>query len=188
MLDLAGVQLHVADLQDGIIGLGATNPAATLRRSARVLARTARLLDIPVTVSAAPRPGGPAVIGELTDVLPEAPVFVRGGPCAWDDEAVRRAIDAQRRGTLALCGVLTEIVVLHTALAALEAGYAVQVLVDACGGISDRTEQAALRQIEAAGGRVTSVAGFAADLVRDFTTPVGREVVAGLHDLMTTAN
>ncbi|MGW5355398.1 hypothetical protein ACWERV_33380, partial [Streptomyces sp. NPDC004031] len=53
--------------------------------------------------------------------------------------------------------------------------------------LSDRTEQAAFRQVEAAGGRVMSVAGFAADLVRDFTTPVGREVITALHGLLGAA-
>ncbi|MCX5211956.1 isochorismatase family protein [Kitasatospora sp. NBC_00240] len=188
MLDLSTVQLHAADLQDGIVGLAATNPASTLRRSAQVLADMARLLDIPVTLSAAPRPGGPAVIAELTERLPEAPLFVRSGPCAWDDQAVRQAITARDRRNLVLCGVLTEVVVLHTALAAIEAGFTVQVLIDACGGMSARTEEAALRQIEAAGGRVTSVAGFISDLVRDFTTPTGRQAVSGLHGLLAPAH
>ncbi|MET7853658.1 isochorismatase family protein [Streptomyces avermitilis] len=54
-------------------------------------------------------------------------------------------------------GVTSEIVVLHTALDAITAGFEVSVLLDACGGLSPRTEQAAFRQIEAAGGQITSV-------------------------------
>ncbi|MEV0200103.1 hypothetical protein [Nonomuraea sp. NPDC050691] len=54
--------------------------------------------------------------------------------------------------------------------------------VDACGGMTPRTEQAALRQIETAGGVVTSVAGLVSDMVRDFTTPVGRQAIASLHE------
>ena len=49
-------------------------------------------------------------------------------------------------------GCATEAVVLRAALSALERGYRVQVPVDARGGLSARTENAALRQIEAAGG------------------------------------
>ncbi|MEU9009443.1 isochorismatase family protein [Streptomyces sp. NPDC048479] len=77
----------------------------------------------------------------------------------------------------------SETVVLHTALDAIAAGFEVSVLLDACGGLSPRTEQAAFHQIETAGGRITSVASFATDLVRDFTTPTGREVIAALHGL-----
>ncbi|MGW5355932.1 isochorismatase family protein, partial [Streptomyces sp. NPDC004031] len=163
MLESTTVQVHIADLQDGIVDLSATTAPAVIRRSVGFLADLARLLDIPVTVSAAPRPGGPAVVAEAAAT--GAPVFVRTGPCAWDDGPTRRAVAAHRRPHLALCGVTSEMVVLHTALDALGAGYEVTVLLDACGGLSDRTEQAAFRQVEAAGGRVMSVAGFAADLV-----------------------
>ncbi|WP_338700006.1 isochorismatase family protein [Streptomyces sp. Q6] len=182
MLGPAGVQLHFADLQDGIVDLSDTTPPATIRRSVGILARMAQLLELPVILSAAPRPGGPAVVEEAA--VPQAPVFVRDGPCAWDDTPTRRALTAQPRKHLALCGVTSEIVVLHTALDALAAGYEVSVLLDACGGLSSRTEQAAFRQIELAGGRVIGVAGFATDLVRDFTTPVGREVITALHGLV----
>ncbi|MFI0940791.1 isochorismatase family protein [Streptomyces sp. NPDC021020] len=183
MLESTTVQVHIADLQEGIVDLSATTAPAVIRRSAGFLVDLARLLDIPVTLSAAPRPGGPAVVAEAA-AAPDAPVFVRTGPCAWDDVPTRQAIAACRRPHLALCGVTSEMVVLHTALDALAAGYEVTVLLDACGGLSARTEQAAFRQVEAAGGRVTAVASFAADLVRDFTTPVGREVITALHGLL----
>ncbi|WP_051797490.1 isochorismatase family protein [Streptomyces sp. NRRL S-337] len=182
MLSPATVQLHLADLQEGIVELSGTTPPATIRRSVSFLAKLARLLDIPVTLSAAPRPGGPAVIQEAS--IPAAPVFVRSGPCAWDDVPTRQAIAAQSRKSLVLCGVTSEIVVLHTALDAITAGFEVTVLLDACGGLSPRTEQAAFRQIEAAGGRITGVASFASDLVRDFTTPTGRQVIEALHGLI----
>lgn len=181
MLDPATVQLHLADLQDGIVDMSGTTPPATIRRSVGFLARLTGLLGIPVTLSAAPRPGGPAVIEEAA--VPGAPVFVRGGPCAWDDADTRGAITALPGKHLVLCGVTSEIVVLHTALDALAAGYEVSVLLDACGGLSPRTEEAAFRRIEAAGGRVTPVASFATDLVRDFTTAPGREVISALHEL-----
>ncbi|WP_030410492.1 isochorismatase family protein [Streptomyces sp. NRRL S-1448] len=182
MLSPATVQLHLADLQEGIVELSGTTPPATIRRSVSFLAELAQLLDIPVTLSVAPRPGGPAVIEEAS--IAAAPVFVRNGPSAWDDVPTRQAITTQPRKSLVLCGVTSEIVVLHTALDAIAAGFEVTVLLDACGGLSPRTEQAAFRRIEAAGGRITGVASFASDLVRDFTTPTGRRVIAALHGLI----
>ncbi|MEU1458040.1 isochorismatase family protein [Streptomyces avermitilis] len=112
-----------------------TTPPATIRRSVGFLAHLAQLLDIPVTASAAPRPGGPAVVEEAS--IPGMPIFIRNGPCAWDDAATRQAITAQpHRENLAICGVTSEIVVLHTALDAITAGFEVSVLLDACGGLS----------------------------------------------------
>ncbi|NUO98519.1 MAG: isochorismatase family protein [Nonomuraea sp.] len=169
-----------ADLQDSIVALSSTNSPEAIRRSAGVLGKVAQALEIPFTVSVAPRPDGPGVIAEL----PETPPFVRGGPCCWDDLAWRETIAAEGRKTLAVCGVTSEIVVLHTALDALADGYDVIVLVDASGGMSERTENAAFRQIEAAGGTVTSVASFVTSMVRDFTTSTGRGVITALHHLM----
>lgn len=119
----------------------------------------------------------------MIEEVPEAEPYVRTGPSCWDDAAWREAVLAHGRRTLVICGVTTEIVVLRTALDALAHGLSVQVPVDACGGMTPRTEQAALRQIEAAGGVVTSVAGVASDMVRDFTTPVGHQVITALHQL-----
>jgi nicotinamidase-related amidase len=66
--------------------------------------------------------------------------------------------------------------VLRAVLDARAQGYEVLVPVDACGGMSQRTEGAALRQIEAAGAITTSVVSIATKLVPDFTTDLGREL------------
>lgn len=183
MINPQSVQIVLADLQDSIVAMSGTNSEQTIRRSVRTLVRVAQALDLPLTVSVAPRPGGPGVIEEIPA---GAPLFVRSGPSCWDDVAGRAAIAAHGRPVLVLVGVTSEIVVLRTALDAIADGFAVHVLVDACGGMSERTESAALRQIEAAGGTVTSVASLVTDLVRDFTTPTGREVITALHGLLVS--
>lgn len=69
MIDHRTLQIVFADLQDSIVALSSTNSPETIRRSAGVLAKVAQTLDIPFTVSVAPRPDGPGVIAEL----PETP-------------------------------------------------------------------------------------------------------------------
>jgi hypothetical protein len=54
-------------------------------------------------------------------------------------------------------------------------GYDVLVPVDVCGGMFERTEQAALRQIIAAGAK-TSVVSIATKLAPDFTTDLGKDL------------
>lgn len=66
-------------------------------------------------------------------------------------------------------------VVQETALDALGAGYDVLVAVDACGGMSDRTEDAAWRRIAGAGGSLTSVASFGGELAGDLTSDIGKQ-------------
>ncbi|HEY3505096.1 MAG TPA: isochorismatase family protein [Actinocatenispora sp.] len=178
MLASTTVQVLLAELQEDILPISATNKPGAIRRSAAALATVCDLLDIPVTLAAAPRPGGPVIIEELRHL--GAPLL-RNGPACWDDETLRRTIIEHDRHTLVIGGVTSEIVVLHTALDALAAGHDVQVLADVSGGLSRRTEEAAYRQIEAAGGRITSVPSLVSDMVRDFTTPTGGRAIAALH-------
>lgn len=181
MLDPTTVQLLCADLQDSTVALSATNSPAAIRRSTDTLTRVANILGVPVTLSMAPRPGGPGVIAELTEALPDAVVNIRSGPGCFDHPGTRDAIRATGRRVLAICGVTTEMVVLSAALDALAEGFEVYVVVDASGGLSARSEDAALRQIESAGGRSTSVASLVSEMVRDFTTERGREVISAIH-------
>ncbi|MGW7002959.1 hypothetical protein ACWGCW_09050 [Streptomyces sp. NPDC054933] len=76
------------------------------------------------------------------------------------------------------------IVVLHTALDAIAAGMEVSVLLDACGGLAPRTGQLPSARSRQPGGRITGVVSFATDLVRDFTTPTGREDTVAMHGLI----
>jgi len=54
---------------------------------------------------------------------------------------------------------------------------------DACGGMSERTEAAALRQIEAFGGEVTSTVTMATALAPDLKTFLGQQMFAALQQL-----
>ena len=56
--------------------------------------------------------------------------------------------------------------------------------VDACGGISERTEAAALRQIEAVGGITTSTVTLATALAPDFSTEMGKAMFNILQPLL----
>jgi nicotinamidase-related amidase len=94
------------------------------------------------------------------------------------------ALQASGRKVLILSGVASEIVVQRTAIDALAAGFEVQVLVDACGGVDARTEDAAWRRIGLAGGVTSSVITFAAELTDDFTTPTGGATLGLAYEAM----
>ncbi len=92
------------------------------------------------------------------------------------DEATKNFLVQSRRKVLVIGGFATEAVVLHAVLDARAQGYEVLVPVDVCGGMSERTEQAALRQIIASGAITTSVVSIATKLAPDFTTDLGKEL------------
>jgi nicotinamidase-related amidase len=184
MLDPATVQILFADLQPPIVARSKTNPPESLSCAASVLAQCARLLGLPVHHSVLPEGGkAPEVLPDLAKETEGAPQFARMTADAFLDPQTRGAIDAARRPVLMIAGFATEAVVLRTALSALESDYRVQVPVDACGGLSARTEDAALRQIETAGGVTTSVASLVTAMAPDAAQEPGRSTFAALQAL-----
>jgi nicotinamidase-related amidase len=184
MIDPATVQILFADLQPPIVARSKTNPPQNLSRAASVLARCARLLGLPVHHSVVPEGGkAPEVLPDLAKETEGAPQFARMTVDPFLDPQTREAINAVKRLILVIPGFATEAVVLHAALSALGSGYQVQVPVDSCGGLSARTEDAALRQIEAAGGVTTSVISVVTAMAPDFAREPGKNIFAALQAL-----
>ena len=184
MLDSNTVQVLFADLQPQIVARSKTNPPDALARSAAVLARVARLLHLPMHLSVVPEGGQrPELIPELARETEGAAQYLRLSASPFLDEATRAAIAATGRQHLVIVGFATEAVVMHGVLDAIAAGYRVYVPVDACGGMSCRTEDAAFRQIEAAGGVTTSVVTLVTAMVPDVSTDLGRQALEILQSL-----
>lgn len=173
-----------ADLQAGIIDLSATNEPAQVRRGVSALAKLARLFEIPAIVTTAPgREGAPQVTPEIAAALGELPLHTRTTTDSFLHVPTRDAITGTGRKTLLIAGVATEIIVQHSALSGLAEGYHVQVVIDACGGLSPRTEDAALRRLVQAGVVITSVASVAGQLAGDFTQPIGGQAIGILYEM-----
>jgi nicotinamidase-related amidase len=95
----------------------------------------------------------------------------------------REAIARTGRKTLLITGVATEVIVQHSALSGAANGFHVQTVVDACGGLSARTEEAAFRRLAQAGVVTTSVASIAGQLAGDFTQPKGGQAIGILYEM-----
>jgi nicotinamidase-related amidase len=183
-LDPGAAVVLFADLQKGIVELSTTLEEARLRRGVGVLAQLAQLFSIPVVVTAAPSsPGGPEIVPEIGQALGEVRPLVRNTTDAFTHAPTREAIERTGRRTLLVSGVATEVIVQHSCLSAAARGYAVQLVVDACGGISPRTEDAALRRLVAAGVVPTSLASLAGQLAGEFTQPRGAQALGLVFQL-----
>jgi nicotinamidase-related amidase len=173
-----------ADLQAGIIERAATIELDRLRRAVAGLAKLARLFDIPVVVTTAAVGGAPPqATPEIAASLGDLPPHARTTTDAFLDQPTREAILGAGRTTLIVSGVATEVIVLHSALSGVAHGLAVQVAVDACGGVSPRTEDAALRRLVQAGVAPTSIGSLAGQLAGDFTQPRGAQALGVLYEM-----
>lgn len=183
-VDPADIVVLFADLQAGIIERAATNDAARLRRAVSALAKLTRLFDIPAIVTTASTSAeAPRVTPEIAAALGELPQYTRSTTDAFLHEATREAIRKTARKTLLIAGVATEIIVQHSALSGATRGFHVQIVVDACGGLSARTEDAAFRRLVHAGVVTTSIPSIAGQLAADITQPKGLQALGILYEM-----
>jgi nicotinamidase-related amidase len=174
-----------ADLQSGIVELTQTNPLPRLKKAVRGLAKLAQLLEIPAIVTGIRgEDGSPAaVIPEIAEGLGELPTFHRTTCDSFLNEEIAAAIHATGRKTLLISGVATELAVQLPALTASDHGYRVFAVFDACGGMSERTEQAALQRMAKAGAAAVSVMTLAGEFAGDFREPRAQHAIAILFEM-----
>ncbi len=184
-IDPADVVIMFADLQAGIVELTQTNPISRLKSAVLALAKLARLFEMPVVVSGIMgEDGSPAkVIPEIGQALGELPTHHRTTCDSFLNPSITAAIEATGRKTLLISGVATELAVQLPALTASDLGYRVYVVLDACGGMSERTEQAALLRMTKGGATTVSVMTLAGEIAGDFRDGKAQQAIGILYGM-----
>jgi hypothetical protein len=175
----------IADLQAGIADLKLTVPQAQLKRGVGALMKLAAIFELPKIITVVPGAYGQAsaLMEEVEASRGAAPLLVRTTPNSFNDAEIRAAIEASGRKLLLVSGVATEVAVQLPSLTAAAEGYEVHVIIDACGGISARTEDAALRRMAAAGVRISSLPMLVGELAGDFREQRGQQAIGVLFEL-----
>lgn len=178
-LNTNDVIIVLADLQPEIlVAANKTNPENNLRRAASILNEGAKVLNIPIFLSAVSLQ--PDTDPNLIEELNIHPFVVRSTAGVFDHEESKQLISNYKRKTIVLGGVATELAVLQAALGARRLGYTVYLLTDLCGGLSDRTEQAVFRQLEAVGVIPSSVAALLSSLMPASNDPKAKLLFTAL--------
>ena len=177
----ADCALILVDEQAGLAFAAGSADRQVLRANAVALARTAQAFDMPVVVSTSASKvySGP-LMPPLRQVLPDVVPIERRNMNLWEDEAARTAVLSTGRKTLIFAGLLTEACVSFPVLSALEAGFDVRVVADACGGLTPESHAAALRRMEHAGAVPTSWLQLLLELQRDWTRHETYEAARGI--------
>ena len=177
-----------ADLQAGIVELTATNSLERLRKAVRGLAKLAKLMQIPVVVTGVRGENGePAkVITEIAEALGEIPTLHRTTCDCFLNAEIVSAIKATGRKTLLISGVATELAVQLAALGAADQGCRVFTVLDACGGMSERTEQAALLRMNTAGATTVSVMTLAGELAGDLREAKAQQALGIVYEMASS--
>ncbi|MBV8897724.1 MAG: cysteine hydrolase [Acidobacteriaceae bacterium] len=177
--ELHDAALLFADLQPVIVDAGSrTMPPQDLTAAVSTAVSIADKLNLPVIASAVRLT--PKWRLDMIDPLRSYPAVIRETTGMLDDKTAIETLRQTGRKTLAVGGVSSEIAVLHSVLGALREGYDVHILADCCGGFSPRTEDAAFRQMEAAGATFSSVSSFFTGLTSRMDQPAAQVVFSFL--------
>lgn len=169
------------DHQVGTMGWVKSIPYEEMKRNALMLAKTARILKMPVvlTSSMEQMAQGP-LLAELEDILPAefaARIKRAGVVNEMEDESFAAAVRATGRKKLIIAGVTNDVCTVFPALTLVGQGYEVQVIADAGGSPGKVGDDMALRRMERAGATLSSTNQVIAELAGNWSTPEGMEIV-----------
>lgn len=176
--------LVLIDHQIGAIQPIKTTMPDTAIRNAVLLGQAAQAHGMPVVMTSGQEdyvqgPRHPA-LRQAMPVAYAARVKRSGIVNAWTDPAFVAAIGATGRKQPVMAAVATDICLVFRAISAVEAGYEVQAVMDACGTDTEIGEDMARRRMERAGIRLTSTNTMVAELVQDWSTPEGGPLVQAM--------
>jgi nicotinamidase-related amidase len=177
--NIADTAVILIDHQVGTNTWASTTPLQLLQRNVIVLAKFAKGTGIPVVLTSSQETNinvqGP-LMPELQEIQPEAfaaRIQRKGVVNAWDDEDFANACRKTGKRNFVMAGVTTDICMVSPAISAVEEGFNVQVVCDACGSSNPIAEEMAWRRMERAGVRLSSTGAIVAELVKNWASPAG---------------
>ena len=173
--------LVLIDHQVGTLQFVHTMSPETSLQNAIMLAKAAKAYGMPVvlTTSQEDHPQGPTAPA-LQEALPEAyknRVKRTGIVNAWADPNFSAAVRATGRQKLIMAAVTTDICLIFPAISAVQEGFEVLAVLDASGSSFDVQEELARRRMATAGVMLTTTNTAIAELVQDWSTPQGSQLI-----------
>jgi nicotinamidase-related amidase len=173
--------LVLIDHQVGTLQFVHTMSPEISLQNAIMLAKAAKAYDMPVvlTTSQEDHPQGPTAPA-LQEALPEAykdRVKRTGIVNAWADPNFSAAVRATGRKKLIMAAVTTDICLIFPAISAVQEGFEVLAVLDASGSSFDVQEELARRRMATAGVMLTTTNTAIAELVQDWSTPQGSQLI-----------
>ena len=156
-----------------------------LRINSAILSGASKIFNIPtiITTVAEMSFSGP-VFPELEESYPQetSGYIDRTTMNTWEDENAYKAIVDLNKKKLVLAGLWTSVCIVGPALSALEDGYEVYVVADACGDISTEAHERAIQRMIQAGVKPITSVQYLLELQRDWART---ETYGAVMDLMT---
>jgi nicotinamidase-related amidase len=173
--------LILIDFQGQMAFASRSIDAIALRSNAGLIARAAASFKVPtiLTTIAEKTFSGP-MFTEVTDPFPGQELLDRTSMNCWEDAAVIKQVNVIGKSRLVLAGLWTGVCIVGPALSALEQGFEVYVVADACGDVSVEAHNRALDRIVQAGARPMTSLQYLLEMQRDWARSETYESTTGI--------
>jgi nicotinamidase-related amidase len=144
-------------------------PRGAVLNAVTGLAKTAQAMSLPIILSTveAQKLSGP-LVSRVQANFPDMAPIDRTTLNAWEDRNFRDAVERTGRQKLLLAGLWTEVCVVLPALSAIEDGYEIYVVADACAGSSREAHSMALHRMIQAGAKPVTWQAALLEMQRDW--------------------
>jgi nicotinamidase-related amidase len=140
-----------------------------LRTNVSLISNAARVfgVDTILTTVAAESFSGP-IFNEITDNFPGMQIIDRTTMNTWEDGRITDRINSFGKKRLVMAGLWTGVCIVGPALSALDQGFEVYFITDACGDVSPEAHERAVARLLQAGARPMTSLQYLLELQRDW--------------------
>ena len=143
--------------------------ALLLRNNVALVSKAAKEFGVStiLTTVAEKTFSGP-IFDEIRSVFPTEEIIDRTTMNAWEDARIARRVNAIGKGRIVFAGLWTSVCIVGPALSALDQGFEVYVITDACGDVSDEAHDRAVDRMVQLGARPMTSVQYLLELQRDW--------------------
>jgi nicotinamidase-related amidase len=155
--------------------------AVTLRNNAAMVAEAAAGFKVStiLTTVAEKTFSGP-IFDEIKDAFPGAAVIDRTSMNTWEDGRVTDRVNQIGKNRLVFAGLWTSVCIVGPTLSALDQGFEVYVIADACGDVTDEAHDRAMDRMVQAGVRPMTSLQYLLELQRDWARTETYDLTTGI--------
>jgi nicotinamidase-related amidase len=155
--------------------------AVMLRNNAALVAHAAAGFGVStiLTTVAEKSFSGP-MFNEITDAFPGKKMLDRTSMNTWEDAAVIQEVNKIGKTRIVLAGLWTSVCIVGPTLSAIDQGFEVYVIADACGDVSTEAHDRAMDRMVQAGARPMTSVQYLLELQRDWARSETYELTTGI--------
>ena len=120
------------------------------------------------------------MFSEITDAFPGQKLFDRTSMNTWEDAAVINEVNRIGKKRLVLAGLWTGVCIVGPTLSALDQGFEVYFVSDACGDVSTEAHERAVQRMIQAGAMPMTSLQYLLELQRDWARAETYELTTGI--------